>query len=400
MSAQVPAGPPGTRPDAPSAERTPRSKILVVDDTPHNVRLLEAILLPRGYAVVKAASGPEALDLVARDLPDLVLLDILMPGMDGHEVCRRLRADPATEILPVVMVTASGEQQKVKALESGADDFVTKPVDQAELLARVRSLLRIKAYHDTVVAQAAELAAWNRTLEQRVAEQLAQIERADRLKLFLPPRVAELIVTSGDESLLASHRRLIAVVFCDLRGFTAFSELAEPEEVMGMLGEYHAAMGDLIAVAEGTVEHFAGDGLMIFFNDPVPCPDPAERAVRMAHAMRERMEHLTAGWRRRGHALGFGVGIALGYATIGTIRFEGRTHYGAIGSVVNLAARLCDEARDGQILISQRVRAALETVVEVEPLPDLTLKGFTNPVVAFNVVAVRRSDAEAADSAS
>jgi class 3 adenylate cyclase/CheY-like chemotaxis protein len=348
--------------------------------------------------VAAATSGPEALETVAREHPDLILLDIVMPGMDGHEVCRRLRADPATQVLPVVMVTASGDQQKVKALESGADDFVTKPVDQAELLARVRSLLRIKAYHDTIVAQAAELAAWNRNLEQRVAEQLALIERADRLKLFLPPQLAELIVRSGDESLLASHRREIAIVFCDLRGFTAFSEPAEPEEVMRMLREYHEAMGGPVAHFEGTVEHFAGDGLMVFFNDPLPCPDPAERAVRMAHAMRERMGALAARWRRRGHELGFGVGIALGYATIGTIGFEGRTHYGAIGSVVNLAARLCDEARDGQILVTQRVCAALEGVLEVEPLTDLSLKGFARPVPAFNVLGVHR--AGAADSAT
>jgi len=232
------------------------AKILVVDDTPHNIRLLEAILLPRGYAVVRATSGPEALDAVTREGPDLVLLDIVMPGMDGHEVCRRLRAEPTTQVLPVVMVTASGEQQKVIALESGADDFITKPVNQAELLARVRSLLRIKAYHDTTVAQAAELAAWNRELERRVAEQFARLERADRLKLFLPQQLAELIVTSGDESLLASHRRRIAVVFCDLRGFTSFSEAAQPEEEMQMLREYHAAMGGPIADYAATVEQY------------------------------------------------------------------------------------------------------------------------------------------------
>ena len=372
---------------ASAADRQPR--ILVVDDTPQNVRLLEAILIPRGYAVVTAPSGQQALDRVAEQLPDLVLLDIMMPGMDGHEVCRRLRADGATALLPVVMVTASGDQNKVKALESGADDFIPKPVNQTELLARVRSLLRIKAYHDTIQHQAAELAEWNRTLEQRVQEQLTRLERADRLKQFLPVQVAEQIVTTGDEALLQSHRRHISVVFCDLRGFTSFSETAEPEEVMGILQEYHEAIGGLIASFGGTVEHFAGDGLMVFFNDPLPCPEPEAQAVRLATAMRERMTGVSDIWRNRGYELGFGVGVAAGYATLGCIGFEGRFHYGAIGSTVNLASRLCDEARDGQVLVNARARAALGDLVEVEPLPELTLKGFSRPVRAFSVLSVR-----------
>src|SRR3954470_7383593 len=229
------SGGPGSGGPGQASGSAPTARILVVDDTPQNVRLLEAILVPRGYAVIGAASGEQALDLVAQQPPDLILLDIMMPGIDGHEVCRRLRADPTTALLPVVMVTASGDQNKVKALESGADDFIPKPVNQAELLARVRSLLRIKMYYATIQHQAAELAEWNRTLEQRVQEQLARLERADRLKQFLPFQVAEQIVSTGDEGLLESHRRQIAVVFCDLRGFTAFSETAEPEEVMGIL---------------------------------------------------------------------------------------------------------------------------------------------------------------------
>jgi class 3 adenylate cyclase len=365
------------------------SRILVVDDTPQNVRLLEAILVPRGFSVVTATSGQQALDRVAEQLPDIVLLDIMMPGMDGHEVCRRLRADPTTALLPVVMVTASGDQNKVKALESGADDFILKPVNQTELLARVRSLLRIKAYHDTIQHQAAELAEWNRTLEQRVQEQLARLERADRLKQFLPLQVAEQIVSTGDEGLLESHRRYIAVVFCDLRGFTALSETAEPEEVMSILQEFHAAMGELISRYAGTVEHFAGDGLMVFFNDPQDCPEPEAQAVRLAVAMRDRMLAVSENWRQRDYEFGFGVGVAAGYATLGCIGFEGRFHYGAIGSTVNLASRLCDAARDGQVLLNARARAALGDRVEVEPLPDLTLKGFSRPVRAFSVLSVR-----------
>ena len=365
-----------------------QARILVVDDTPQNVRLLEAILSPRGYDVVGAESGQKALDLIAEQVPDLVLLDIMMPGMDGHEVCRRLRGDPTTSLLPIVMVTASGDQNKVKALDSGADDFIPKPVNQGELLARVRSLLRIKVYHDTIQRQAAELVEWNRTLEQRVQQQVTRLERADRLKQFLPSQLAELVAT-GDESLLESHRRHIAVLFCDLRGFTAFSETAEPEEVMGILREYHAAVGGPISESGGTVEHFAGDGLMVFFNDPQPCPEPEAQAVRLALAMRERMAVVSASWQKRGSEPGFGLGVAAGYATLGCIGFEGRLHYGAIGSTVNLAARLCDEARDGQVLVDARTRAALGDLGDFEPLSDLTLKGFSRPVRAFNVLRVQ-----------
>jgi class 3 adenylate cyclase/CheY-like chemotaxis protein len=381
---QHPAAPAGPS----SSDVPPRQpRILVVDDTPQNVRLLEAILIPRGFAVVTASSGQQALDRVAEGLPDIVLLDIMMPGMDGHEVCRRLRADPATALLPVVMVTASGDQNKVKALESGADDFIPKPVNQTELLARVRSLLRIKAYHDTIQHQAAELAEWNRTLEQRVQDQLARLARADRLKQFLPVQVAEQIISTGDEALLESHRRYISVVFCDLRGFTAFSETAEPEEVMSILQEYHAAIGVPIAEYGATVEHFAGDGLMVFFNDPQECPEPEAQAVRLAVAMRDRMQAASERWRQAGYELGFGVGVAAGYATLGCVGFEGRFHYGAIGSIANLASRLCDEARDGQVLVNARIRAAVGELVGFEPLPDLTLKGFSRPVRAFNITA-------------
>lgn len=365
--------------------------ILVVDDTPANLRLLEAVLVPRGYTVLLAESGADALDLVARQAPDLVLLDILMPGVDGYEVCRRLRQNPATEALPVVMITSSGNQEKLRALEEGADDFIAKPFDKAELLARVRSLLRVKHYQDVIQSQAAELKELNRDLESRVAEQVKELERLERLRRFLSPQIARVVVSSSDQNLLESHRRDVAVVFCDLRGFTAFSEVAEPEEVMNVLRDFHSTIGALITRFEATVGFFAGDGLMVFFNDPVPCDNPAERAVRLAVAMRERTGELTTHWRRLGHALDFGVGIAYGYATLGEVGFESRYDYAVIGNVANLAARLCDAAAGGQILVAARVRAAVEDLVETQAMGELVLKGFHNPLPAFNIVSLRKA---------
>src|SRR5499426_1703203 len=370
----------------------PSKKILVIDDTPHNVKMLVDLLSAKGFATLTAASGKEGLDLIETERPDLVLLDVMMPGMDGYEVCRQIRANPEHAMLPVVMVTAldpAGE--RIKGLDAGADDFLTKPVNTAELVARVRSLLRIKDLYTTVQTQAAELADLNANLEQRVQAQVAQLDRLERLKRFFSPQLAELIVSGGAEDPLKSHRREITVVFLDLRGFTAFAETSEPEEVMGVLREYHVAMGRAILEHEGTLERFTGDGMMIFFNDPVVVPDGPERAVRMALAMRERVDELLVKWRKRGYELDFGVGIAQGYATIGAIGFEGRMDYGAIGTVTNMAARLCGEAKPRQILIQQRVLGAVEALVEVEELGGLALKGFSRPVLAFNVVGPKAS---------
>jgi len=368
--------------------------ILAVDDQPANLRLLDAVLSPRGYRVIRATSGEQALELLPSSDVDLVLLDIVMPGIDGYEVCRRIRRAPETAFLPVVMITASGHQEKARAIEAGADDFVSKPFDQSELLARVASLARIKRYHDTVAKQAAELAQWNAELEARVNTQLEELQRMKRLRRFLSPQVAELVINSGDDSFLGSHRREIVVVFCDLRGFTAFAESSEPEEVMGVLKDYHAALGELIFRYEGTLERFTGDGLMVFFNDPFPLDKPAQRAVEMALAMRERVRTLAEGWSRVGHDLGFGVGIAQGFATLGRIGYEGRFDYAAIGSVTNLAARLCAEAGAGQVLVSQRVFSAVDDVAVGESVGALELRGFSRPIRAFGVSRMINSSVE------
>jgi class 3 adenylate cyclase len=368
------------------SENEPTPRVLVVDDMPANVRLLEAILEPAGFAVLSASSGPEALELVARELPDLVLLDVQMAGMNGYEVCRRIRENEATALIPVVMLTSHDSEARIDGIRAGADDFVTKPFDQQELLLRVRSLVRIKRYHDTIRAQAAELAELNHNLEARVAEQVDELGKMARLRRFLSPTLAEVVLERGD-SVLESHRRELAVLFADLRGWTDFSAGTEPEEVMSVVGSYHQAMGELILKYEATVGWFAGDGLMVWFNDPIPCDEPAARAVRMAVEMREAMSELTAAWHKRGHELDFSIGVALGYATIGRIGFEGRYDYGAVGSVLNLASRLCDAAEPGQIVIGPRALSEVEDIVEATPLGALELKGFGKPVEAFAVTA-------------
>jgi len=362
-----------------------QATILIVDDQPQNLRLLEAVLQPRGYRTVSAESGEAALEALRREQADLVLLDILMPGMDGYEVCRRIRENPETAFLPVVMITASDTAQKLRATEAGADDFVAKPFDQGELLARVKSLVRIKSYHDTIRRQSDELAVWNRELSERVQSQVALLERASRLRRFLPPQMAELVLDSGDESFLESHRREIVVVFCDLRHFTSFAESSEPEEVMRVLNEYFSALGDLVFRFGGTLERFTGDGLMVIFNDPMPCEDPSLQALKMAVAMRSRIQDLADGWAQDGHDLGFGVGIAQGFATLGRIGFEGRFEYAAIGSVVNLASRLCAAAQSGQILVTQRVLTGTKDYAVSAPAGELELRGFSRAVKAFDI---------------
>ncbi|MDR6667953.1 response regulator [Rhizobium sp. 1399] len=373
-------------------------RILAVDDTPENLEILRMRLEASGYEVATAADGEEGLAQARSLAPDLILLDIMMPKLDGISVVRMLKEDVSLRSIPVILVTARADTRDVvEGLDAGGDDYLTKPFEHQALLARVRSMLRQKALHDTVQSQAlrledqaAQLAAWNRSLKQTVAEQLIEIERMSRLRRFLPAQVADLIVESGnDDTLLQSHRREVTVVFCDLRGFTAFAETAEPEEVMTVLGEYHACLGELIARHGGTMERFVGDGLLVVFNDPLPCVDHTEKAVLMAAEMRDAIDEHSDRWRKRGYLLGFGIGIARGHATIGQIGFDQRSDYAVIGTVPNHAARLCEKAKPGQILVSQRVFGAIETLVESVPVGELNLKGFHRPMPAYEIVRWR-----------
>jgi adenylate cyclase len=368
-----------------------RPLILAVDDLAENLDIVTMRLEAQGYEVRRAPNGQEALQLAYELVPDLILLDVMMPGIDGIEVTRRLKADETMRAIPILLLTArSSTHDVVAGLEAGGDDYLTKPFDQMTLVARVRSLLRIKGLYDTVQQQAEALAALNQTLEERVQRQIQELEHIRGLRRFLPPQLADLIIQQGgDAEILQHHRREIVVLFCDLRGFTGFAEAAEPEEVIDLLNTYHATLGPLVHQYEGTLERFVGDGMMVFFNDPLPCPDPAARAVRLAVAMRECTLDLAQSWHSRGYSIGFGVGIAQGYATLGRIGFEGRFDYAAIGTVTNVAARLCAEARDSQILVTQRIAGEVADVANVSPLDEIRLKGLSRPVAVFNVEGLK-----------
>ena len=359
------------------------ARILVVDDIADNVEILRMRLTSLGYEVVVAEDGEQALAKVRETLPDLILLDIMMPKIDGLEVVRRLKADARLPFIPVILVTAKASPKDVVAgLDAGGDDYLTKPIDHGALVARVRAMLRIKALHD-------EVQALNQGLEAKVRDQVEELERVGRLRRFLAPQLAQAIVSAGDDKMLENHRREIVALFCDLRGFTSFSETAEPEDIMAVLGEYHGAVGPLIRKYEGTLDRFTGDGMMVFFNDPLPCPDAPERAARLAIEMRDAVAALAPSWKRRGHVLGVGIGMAQGYATLGRIGFEDRFDYTAIGAVINLAARLCADAGDGQILTSGRLAASVGDTVEVDELGDRALRGMSRPIAVVNLRALR-----------
>jgi adenylate cyclase len=362
--------------------------ILIVDDNDDNRFTLSLLLETDGHArIVSASGGQEALSLLNSERFDLILLDMIMPDLNGDEVLKSIKNNPDTRDIPVVMISADTDTEKVaKCIELGADDYLPKPFNPTILRARVGAALRKASLRALETRLLNDLNKLNQQLEQRVADQVGEIERMSRLRRFLPPQVVDLIVASGTEKQLESHRREITALFCDLRGFTGFSESSDPEDVMALLRDYHAAIGEIIIKYSGTLERFAGDGVMVIFNDPVPVDNPAVQAVLMALAMRTAIGGMIEKWRDLGHDLGFGVGIAHGFATLGTIGFEGRFDYAAIGTVANVASRLCDEAKPGQILISPRVRQAVDKVVTVEPVGDFILKGIRRPMLAYNVL--------------
>jgi adenylate cyclase len=358
--------------------------LLVVDDNEDNRYTLTRRLTREGYTNLTTANdGRQALELLQSKKFDLVLLDIMMPELNGYQVLEHLKADAELRHLPVIMISAVGEVESVvRCIELGAEDYLPKPFDATLLRARVGASLEKKALRD-------EVRDWNKKLEERVQEQVAQLDRLGRLKGFFSPQLAESIVSGGGEDLLKTHRREVVVVFLDLRGFTAFTDSSEPEEVMGVLGEYHRVMGQLVMAHEGTLERFAGDGLMIFFNDPIKLENPTANAVKMALEMQEKFAPLRAAWKKRGYDLDLAIGIAQGYATLGAIGFEGRWDYACIGSVTNLAARLCSEAKGGQILTNQKTLARIEEATQAEPLGEVTLKGLAQPVPVFNVTGFK-----------
>ena len=367
--------------------------ILIVDDTPTNLALLVDILKAE-YRTKVAISGEKALELACSGQPpDLILLDIMMPGLNGYEVCARLKNNDATRHVPVIFVTAMGEvDDETKGLEVGGVDYVTKPISPPIVKARIRTHLAVSSQakdlqllvHKLEV-QAKELSDFNHTLARRVDEGVAQVEKLARLKRFFSPPVVDMLLSGAVEDPLKSHRREITAVFIDLRGFTAFTESSDPEDVMRVISDYHEAMGQLVMDYGGTLEHFAGDGMMVYFNDPVEIDNPAAVAVRMAIDMQQRFSVVSQVWQKQGYSLFMGIGIAQGFATVGAIGFEGRRDYGVIGNVTNLAARLCAEAAGGQILVSQRVQAHVTDFALAETVGELSLKGFRRPTPTFLV---------------
>jgi adenylate cyclase len=363
---------------------------LVVDDSSVNRMLLARHLASIGIDSREASDGRSAIEALTAQSDDVavVLLDVMMPEMDGYETLAAIKSDESLRHLPVIMISAVDELDSVaRCLEMGAADFLPKPFDPVILAARVRASLADKRLHDVEVAHAEA----QRMLLETIERQKSELAR------FLSPQVAALVSSPEGEQLLAGHRREATAVFCDLRGFTAFSDSTEPEEVLGVLREYHAAMGELIVEHGGTLEHFAGDGMMVFFNDPVLQPDHVQRAVRMAMAMRDRFGTLNSRWSKLGFDLGLGIGIATGYATLGRIGFEGRYDYGMVGTAVIVASRLSSAAAPDQILLNPRAHAAVEELVDGEPVGELQLKGFARPIPTINVVGLKGHQGESDD---
>lgn len=369
-------------------------KILIADDEPEIRSEIIECLKEEGHACIEAATGVEAVDLAFAEKPDLILLDVNMPGLDGRQACERIKAETSLSFTPVIMITALSDTSHIVAgLAAGADDYLTKPVNPDELIARVNSMLRIKTLHDKVRTQgkklklqSKKLLEWNQKLKERVQSQVVKLEKIGKFERFLAPQLAEVIGKTGGEEMFKSHRQNVTVVFCDIRGFTKFSVESDPEEVMEVLREFHTVMERNIHKFQGTLASFAGDGLMVFFNDPFPQPEHPSIAVRMALSMRSEVRVLLDIWSNRGIELGFGVGIATGYATLGLVGFKKRVDYTAIGTVTNLSARLCDRARNGEILVESRIKMKLDDSFKVSPGEMAEFKGFPKSIQIYNVL--------------
>ena len=356
--------------------------VLVVDDDPLNRTLLSMSLTSAGHTVLEAGNGREALAVLAAQPIDVVLTDIEMPEMDGRALLAHRRDDESLRAIPFIVISGVSEMESIIAcIGMGAEDYLPKPFDPVLLHARLGACVEKKRMTDQLVE-------WNLLLAERVDEKVREIERLNTLRRFVTPQVAEVIMNGGDE-ILRSHRREITVLFCDLRGFTSFAETAEPEEVMTVLREFHHAVGPMIFEHQGTIAQFTGDGMLVIFNDPVPCDEPGWQAVQLGIAMRDRTAELSQQWLRRGHDLALGIGIAVGFATCGEVGFEGRTDYTAIGTVVNLSARICGIAPGGQILVTNRVLAAVDDRVEARDLGEIEFKGLSRPVPIFEIAALR-----------
>jgi class 3 adenylate cyclase len=369
--------------------------VLVVDANDINRETLAARLELLGYRVSGGTSGEKALASIEQRPVDAIVLGVETTDLTALEILERRRDNAILNTIPFIILAMPEQMDTVvRCLELGAEDYIPKPFDPLVVRTRMEACLGRKLWQEQerelqakVKAQAAQLAQLNGQ-PSSAADDTDEGLRLSRLRQFLSPQLAEAIA-SWDESVLQSHRREITVAFCDLRGFTAFADTAEPEDIMGVLRDYHAAMGEQVFKHNGTLERFAGDGMMIFFNDLIPLADHAAQAVRMSLSMREESAKLAIDWQKRGYDLGFGMGVAMGYATLGRVGFEGRYDYAAIGSVTNLAARLCGDAEAGQILVNRRVYSTVEDLVEVENVGRLKLKGFSRPMEALNVVSLK-----------
>lgn len=355
-------------------------KILVVDDNPQNVEIMKARLSSQNYTVIEAFNGEEALAKVAENEPDLILLDVMMPKMDGFQVCEKLKADEKTKLIPIIIVSArSGSEDILKGLQLGADEYLPKPFEHIELLARVKNLLKLR------MAQK-ELLSMNRGLESKVCEQVELLNSAKKLERYFSPQVVKTIMEKDASGKLLNSRKLLTLFVSDIDNFTGISEASEPEDIVNLLNEYFSAMTKIAFDHGGTVDKFMGDGMFIFFGDPIPQEDHAERALNMALAMQADVEKLRKKWQTGSHDLKVSMGVTTGYVTVGSIGPADRTDYTVIGNQVNAAFRLCSDARPGQILVSQRTESLTEGKFNFEKIGEVTIEGMRTPLTIYTLL--------------